>query len=107
MDYTIRELSELEAFAGARAQAWGYSCTLARLLVRLYWPPPTDKCDLYLLFAGCKRTEFNTHFTFRALEVREDGDGIEYTYSVKHGGDLFVRCDSVSLIESSEFLDFE
>ena len=105
MEYRKAEFDELNGWEGARAQAWQYSCSLARLLVRFYWPEDSSRGNLYLLCSGCSRAEFDTHWTLRALHVEQREEGLGEEWIVRQEPNLFVRCSGAYVVFSDDFID--
>src|SRR2546428_581547 len=96
-----KELADLlSGWRGARGQAWAYSCSHARLLIRLYRDEPSPIASAYLYCAACRRIHFDTHWRDSDIQIVSKPDG---GYRISDGDRLLVECEIVRAAESEDF----
>jgi hypothetical protein len=87
---------------GGRGQAWQYTATLARLVIRV-WFEEAPAAGLYFVCGQCRRMQLSAHWQPVRLVVSPP-DAERETWLLTDGDDCRVECGLVFAVRSDEFL---
>ena len=92
----------LKEASGGHGQAWQYTASLARLVIRV-WFEDASTSGIYFVCSGCRRIELSTHWHPVQLVVAQPDERREW-WLLNDGDHCRVECTMIFAVRSDEFL---